>query len=129
MSPQQHPQCRDNSNDPRSTLFCTRNFLSAVRRAGRPSTAALADGKAIFNSVHRGVSEMQHPHLCPYCGSDSLAPLISDRLFLAHIDGMEIPTVGLQAYHCPNGHAFLVIASEFRSKGIIAEQRGHALFV
>jgi hypothetical protein len=67
--------------------------------------------------------------LCPVCGSDSLEPILRDVIPAAYIVGLNSPSVGALAYHCPRGHVFLLLGEEFGWEEPAPEGSGYAIFL
>jgi hypothetical protein len=58
------------------------------------------------------------PKLCPVCGKDKIEPVM--RKALVTLEGESQPISGVLAYHCANGHTFLITEAPLdkpRSKG------------
>jgi hypothetical protein len=67
--------------------------------------------------------------LCPICGTQSVERILRDTLLSAHIQGLACPSAGAMAYHCGEGHVFLIVGETFRWKEPFPEGNGCSLVV
>ena len=99
----------------------SRNQSSAKDAYEHGSRASFGEGKMADLAMI--------PETCPICRSGSLKQIMRETFLSVHIDGLACPSTGAVAYHCDNGHVFLVVNDDFGWKEAVREGNGHTIFV
>ena len=67
--------------------------------------------------------------VCPICCTDSIERMLRDTLLSAYVDGITYPSSGAVAYHCKEGHVFLLISDRFKWGEAIRQGKGYSMMV
>ena len=69
------------------------------------------------------------PKVCPICCTESIEPMLRDTLLAAYVDGITYPSSGAVAYHCKEGHVFLLIGDRFKWGEAVRQGKGYSMIL
>jgi hypothetical protein len=72
---------------------------------------------------------LDRPKFCPICGTNAIEPMLREVLLSAYLDGLAYGSSGVIAYHCTDGHIFLVFGNSFEWGNAVPDGNGYSMLV